>query len=166
MLKKLIKGFLIFSVFNWIMAFGFLGWLGFNVISPTLEGTDVSFFDLFSDDVDPESAELIQQRISENASKLGTETGQKITSALGVLFPDPDFDWSDPTPIEYPYPSSDEVMEMINQRANESTKKALQRMEDNEAELQKAREEGLRILEESEKTNDAIKEKVLNDDNN
>lgn len=164
-MKLIIKIIATFFIVNTLLFVGSIGSLGFNLIQPTLKGTGVSFFDLVHGDLSQDEYTLISERLSDNASSLGDRTGAKVVSVLKQLFPDPNFSYSDLPPMEYPYPSVDEVVDANNAIAEDGAKQAIELMKQNEDDIQKAKEEGLKILQDSENENQAIKNKTLGDDN-
>lgn len=153
-MKRLIKliGFVI--LLNFIIGLAFMGYAAFHVLS-CFEGADITLKNIVDNNVSQEQYDIIM----ENAKVKGKQAAESLTNWLK-----PKFDFSDMPEIEYPYPTLDEIYNEEWERKNqESVKKGIDVLKDSEAELAKARKEGLKILEEAEKEYQIILEKSLNE---
>lgn len=165
-MRKIGKMLLFMFVFNLIASFSIFGYLGFSLVAPSLEGTELTVFDLFKKDIESEKLAKFEENMMERSDKLGKKTGAKIVNCLEKLFPSPDFDYSKIPAPEYPYPSADEVLEMQNQQAQEGIKEGLQILDQTEQKNKAYIEKGLKILEESDKKQQIIKNSTLSEPNN
>lgn len=148
-MKKVLKIFVVLVIVNFTVLFSFLGWLGFSVVSPSLENTDISIIDLISNDLDQDAVERLEKEINNQAGKLGTTSGKNVTAVLDKLIPNPDIDLTTMPETNYPYPSLDEVMEMNNVSADEGMKKGMQYLKEQELSNQEAIKQGLSYIEEN-----------------
>jgi len=149
-MKKIGKILLYMIIFNFIFSSSILGWLGFSLIFPSLEGTGLTVFDLFKKEIEPEKLNKFEENIMIQSKKLGKETGKKITKGLEVLFPSPDFNFSKIPAPEYPYPSVDAILKIQNEQSKIGIKNGLKYLEETEKENKSSLQKGLKILEETQ----------------
>lgn len=143
-MKGIFKFFVIVVIMNLIGGVSFLGYMAFSLVSPSFEETGITLSDLYQKHLSPEKYALLQQNLEKRSSQLGKESAQKLVEGFKVIFPLKPYDVSKMPKIEYPYPSSDEIMKMNNSN------------------VQKGIEQGLKNLEDMEKNNQAIREATLN----
>lgn len=124
-MKKLIKLLIIICVFNFLISFGFLGWIYSSLIFPSLKDAEISFFELFNKEIDLEKYEKFEKNIMLQADNLSDKIVNKIKNIVNVLLPDPNFNYSDIPCVEYPYPSLEEVINYNSEHAAKGLKEGI-----------------------------------------
>lgn len=142
---KILSRMIMINLIIYIVIFG---WLASSLIIPSLKNTGITFTDLFKSELELEKYNKFEDNIMVQADTLSNLTANKIKNGLRLLFPAPNFNYSNMPDIDYPYPSIDEVLKINEQKASEGIK------------------QGLRHLEESEKNNSDIIKQILSSGNN
>ncbi len=141
-MKKLVKvGLFIVPI---VITISFYSWLLANTILPALEDADLKVTDLFSSPSEVNIA-VFEKKTIENSHKLG-ETVSKyvIVNILKPFVDSVTIDTVSMPESEYPFPSMEDVLELCNEAAAEGL------------------EEGLNQAEEIVKSNDKIRNEILN----
>lgn len=128
-MKKVFKFILTFILFDFIVVSALLGWITFSLIRPSLKGTDITLTDLCKKRLEPEKRKKLESNIYAKSEILGKSTANTIAKFFEKLVPSNDFDYSTLPPVDYPYPSSDEVLKLTEQKANEGIKEGLKQLE-------------------------------------
>jgi hypothetical protein len=158
---KLIKYFIIFAGIHLFLSVGTLGYLTFNTLHPALEETEISLFEFISDDLSEDQYVMLQNQINKNAAELGKTTGKKIVSVLDTFFPDGNANYSDLPPMDYPYPSADEVINKNHAIGEKALKDALNHMDENEDSIREAQQQGLDALNNLDATSSKVIKETL-----
>lgn len=128
-MKKIFKLFSYIVLFSLIIGMIFTGSIIFTVVGPSLQGTGITFFDLFSAHLDPVKYQKLEHNITEQSKKLGITIGSEFIKAIT-----PDVNainkYPDLKDVEYPYSSIDEVMKQEEARAKEGIQEGLNALDD------------------------------------
>lgn len=148
-MKKLFKGLVIIILSQFIIGFGFLGWMYSSLIVPSFKDTGIIFTDIFKKDLEPEKYEKFEENIMLQADILSNKSVDKIKKGINKLFPAPNFDYSNIPGVEYPYPSLDEVVKSNEDKSLKGLQDGLSILQTLESDTKKAISEGLKHLEDS-----------------
>ena len=142
-MKGIFKFMTFIVLLNFAIGASFLGWFAVSLFGPSFEGTGITLSDVFQKHLDPDKYKKLEKNLNERSGEMGKEAAETVIKGFKVLFPTKGYDFSKMPKVDYPYPSSDEVMELTNQN------------------VQKGIEEGMKNLADMEKMNQEVKEATL-----
>lgn len=122
-MKKILKFLITIIVFNFLFIFCVKVFVSFKVIIPSLKEANISVFDILHKDINPDKYSKFEIIMSDKSSTLGKNSANKFLRFIERLTY---VDYSDMPNIDYPYPSIDEVMDMIDHDAQKGIDKGLQ----------------------------------------
>jgi hypothetical protein len=149
MLKLLKFGGILLAA--WLLFFTVVtGWVGASVLTPSLQKNDISLFKVLKGDASEAEIKAIQDSINNKALEMGKSSGKNFGSALRKLFVTSnanDVNTEATNSTTYPFPSSDKVMIDLNKSVEEAQSDGLDYLINMQAEVNKAKAEGLENLE-------------------
>lgn len=143
-MKKILRVFLFFIIFNLAATIGIKTYITFSIVKPSLQQTGLTFSDLFKGHLDPVKAQKLKENIGTNSAALGKNTGMGIVDNLKKILPSNGFDYSNVPAAPYPYPEPSTIVDMNNKKAQEGFS------------------QGMEILKESDKEYDTVRKNALN----